>query len=195
MESDVVYEAYRGGDVIDVGAAEGWYGCLLAPRQPPRVLALEPDLSFYPKCQQTFSFLQTAFPKTSFMVIPQACGSGNPLRFTYQYGHLAPAGPATPEALGSLPTLPLDRAVEFFGLTPGFIKVDVEGFEEEVLTGARETISRHLPILMLELHKFCPDFPGTRARVETWLISLGYAGRMFFESDILCHTLWTPPAR
>lgn len=89
----------------------------------------------------------------------------------------------------------LDRAVEFFGLQPGFLKVDVEGFEEEVLAGAKETIARHLPTLLLELHKFCPDFPGTRSRVETWLSSLGYTGRMFFESDILCRTLWTPPSR
>lgn len=195
MESDIVYAAYRGGDVVDVGAAEGWYGCLLGPRKPPRILAMEPDPVFYPKCQQTFAYLQAAFPNTSFIALPQACGSGKTLHFTYQYGHLTQAGPKTPEAVGSIPTMALDRAVEFFGLQPGFLKVDVEGFEEEVLAGAKETISRHLPTLLLELHKFCPDFPGTRTRVESWLTSLGYTGKMFFESDILCRTLWTPPTR
>lgn len=195
MESDIVYAAYQGGDVVDVGTAEGWYGCLLGPRRPPRILAMEPDPVFYPKCQETFAFLQTTFPDTSFIALPQACGSGKPLQFTYQYGHLTQAGPKTPKVAGSIPTMALDRAVEFFGLQPGFLKVDVEGFEEEVLAGARETVSRYHPVLLLEMHKFCTDFPGTQTRVETWLNSLGYSGRMFFESDILCRTIWTPPGR
>lgn len=192
MESDVAFQAYRGGDVIDVGAAAGWYSCLLGPSRPAKMLAMEPDPAFYPECLQTLTSLQALFPETSFIALPQACGSGKPLRFTYQHGHLAQAGPGTSEPVGSLPTLPLDRVVEFFALQPGFIKVDVEGFEEEVLAGARGTISRHLPVLLLELHKFCPDFSGVRTRLETWLVSLGYGGRTFFQSDTVCRTLWTP---
>lgn len=42
---------------------------------------------------------------------------------------------------------PLD-SVE--GLAPAFVKIDVQGFEPQVLDGARETLSRHRPVVMLE---------------------------------------------
>ena len=46
----------------------------------------------------------------------------------------------------------LDRAVELFGL-PAFVKIDVEGFEAEVLAG----LSQPLPALSLEV---TPEFLG-----------------------------------
>jgi len=46
----------------------------------------------------------------------------------------------------------VDELVERSGLTPTHLKVDVEGFEEPVLRGARRCIERHHPLLMLELH-------------------------------------------
>lgn len=191
-ESDLVFSSYRGGDVLDVGAAEGWYGCLLAPLKPPMFFAFEPDLSFYSKCLLTFSYLQSAFPNTSFVALPQACGNGTPLRFTYQYGHISQVGPDTPPEAGSLPGLPLDRMVDFFGLKPGFLKVDVEGFEREVLEGAKETVVRYRPILLVEMHKFQAGYLGTCAWLETWLSALGYTGQRFFESDGMTRTLWKP---
>ncbi|NQY09682.1 MAG: FkbM family methyltransferase [Flavobacteriales bacterium] len=42
------------------------------------------------------------------------------------------------------------RKLDDFGLNPYFIKIDVEGFEAEVLVGATETIKEHTPILLLE---------------------------------------------
>ena len=195
MESSLAYEAYQGGDVLDVGAADGWYSCLLAPLRPSKILAMEPDLAFYPKCLKNFAYLQSVFPDTSFVVLPKACGSGQPLHFTFQYGHLAQAGPGTPAEVGSLPTMTIDHLVEFFGLKPGFLKVDVEGFEEEVLAGAREAITRHRPVLLLELHKFSRDPQGFRSRLESWLHSLDYRGQCFFDSDVLCRILWKPGGR
>lgn len=38
------------------------------------------------------------------------------------------------------------------GVVPDLIKIDVEGFEWEVLKGARETIARHHPMLQIEVH-------------------------------------------
>ena len=42
------------------------------------------------------------------------------------------------------------RPLDSFGLAPTFIKIDVEGFEYEVLQGAAETLRKHSPVLMLE---------------------------------------------
>jgi len=101
------------------------------------------------------------------------------------------AGHPPPEA-GSLPGLPLDRIVEFFGLQPGFLKVDVEGFEQEGLEGAKQTVVRHRPILLVQMHKFQAGYPGACAWLKAWLNSLGYLGQKFFESDGITRTLWKP---
>lgn len=52
---------------------------------------------------------------------------------------------------------------------PNVIKIDVEGFEEFVLRGARRTIESCRPLLLIELH-------GTNANVRRVLKDLGYIG-------------------
>jgi len=42
------------------------------------------------------------------------------------------------------------RTLDGLGLSPSFIKIDVEGFEHEVLLGARDTLRRCRPALLLE---------------------------------------------
>jgi FkbM family methyltransferase len=41
----------------------------------------------------------------------------------------------------------------YSGVT-SFIKIDVEGHELQVLEGARETIKKHMPTILIELHEF-----------------------------------------
>ena len=42
------------------------------------------------------------------------------------------------------------KTIDSFQLKPEFIKIDVEGFEYQVLLGARNTINAHRPILLIE---------------------------------------------
>lgn len=42
------------------------------------------------------------------------------------------------------------RTLDSFNLEPDFIKIDVEGFEYQVLLGATKTINTHRPILLIE---------------------------------------------
>jgi FkbM family methyltransferase len=63
------------------------------------------------------------------------------------------------------------RPLDDFDLAPDFIKIDVEGHEEAVLSGAGKTIGANLPIMMIE--------GGERAAVAEKLESMGYTRFVF----------------
>jgi FkbM family methyltransferase len=46
---------------------------------------------------------------------------------------------------------PIDNIVEKFSLTPGFIKIDAEGSEYKVVSGAVNTLKKHRPVILSEL--------------------------------------------
>lgn len=63
-----------------------------------------------------------------------------------------------------------------------FMKIDVEGFEKQVLRGARETIARCSPILIVEQHnyEFAKGYPETLQIIE----DMGYAFGWFSAGSI-----------
>jgi FkbM family methyltransferase len=65
----------------------------------------------------------------------------------------------------SVPIVTLDS----LELSPGFIKIDVEGFEREVLVGGRSTISRCKPVMYIE-----DDRVDRSSALRAEIRSLGY---------------------
>jgi FkbM family methyltransferase len=58
---------------------------------------------------------------------------------------------------------------------PAFIKIDVEGAEEEVLRGGAETLREHQPVIAFEHGRGSADHYGTTPQVmHTLLTDLGY---------------------
>jgi len=76
-------------------------------------------------------------------------------------------------------TVPLDM-FEYQDVT--FLKIDVEGFEKEVLQGAAQTIARCRPIIHIEIEE--QHRPGATVEVPAMLKEMGYRG-VFFLDDCL----------
>jgi FkbM family methyltransferase len=70
--------------------------------------------------------------------------------------------------------VPVRRLDAFDFRNVGFIKVDVEGHEIEVLRGAEATLLREKPVLMIEIEQRHLDFPMTD--IFEWLGARGYRG-------------------
>ncbi len=66
-------------------------------------------------------------------------------------------------------TVPVEALDSYSFSNVGFIKIDVEGYEEEVLRGAVETITRDKPILYIE-----DDRIEKRTGLRKFIQSLGY---------------------
>lgn len=172
-ESQRVFDAYRGGDVIDVGAFQGWYTALLAPKARPgdRLVSFEPDPPAYRVLLQNLAAVAAMFPQLRLWAVPEAVGDGSPVTVTDPSSH-HPSFRAGGD--GAVHSATVDAVVEAAGLRPAFVKVDVEGAESFVLAGMRETLERHRPVVMLEVH---PDWQpdGVRAEdVTAVLTDLGY---------------------
>ncbi|HEY1790618.1 MAG TPA: FkbM family methyltransferase, partial [Verrucomicrobiae bacterium] len=73
----------------------------------------------------------------------------------------------------------------------GFMKVDVEGFELEVLKGGAETIARHHPNIYIEIEqKHHQDMPIST--IFDFILNLGYSGYFRFDQKLLPINQFTP---
>jgi FkbM family methyltransferase len=141
----------RGGTAVDAGANQGIFAFALADIAD-RIVAFEPN----PDCArfarwmlrgraEVFEFALSDRPGRATFHVPLA-DDGTELHFA---GNLKRSHTHFANEL----TYDVEvRTLDSFGLTDvRFIKADVEGSEREVLDGARATIARDRPVLLLEL--------------------------------------------
>ena len=62
-----------------------------------------------------------------------------------------------------------ERLDDIYTGIPSFIKIDVEGHELKVLKGAEQTLRKHKPTVLIEIHDFSEDNV-----VHKFMLSLGY---------------------
>lgn len=155
------------GMAIDVGANYGLYSYALS-RHYPRVVAFEPNpqaseplKAWHSQRVQIVTVGLSVQPGSATLHVP--CSRGVEMA---GWGSLDPANCPDAEQLTER-TVEL-RTLDSFGFDDvGFIKIDAEGHELEVLQGAAETIRRQKPHLLVEVR-------SREAEVFQLLASWGY---------------------
>ncbi len=138
-----------GSVVFDIGAHIGYYTLLAATllRGTGRVLAMEPNPRNLRHLTEHIAMNRlgnvevissAVCAREGMAAFAEGTGSGT--------GHLEEQGEMR------VATTTVDALRKRSGLSPDFIKVDVEGAEVEVLTGAAATLRDHRPVIFLSTH-------------------------------------------
>jgi FkbM family methyltransferase len=141
----------RGGTAVDVGANVGFFAYALADIAD-RVIAFEPnpDYAFFAR------WMLRDRAEVRELALSDVSGRGTlyiPLSEEGVLLHLAGSLKRRHSQFRNSKTYDVEvRTLDELGLADvRFVKVDVEGSEREVLDGARATIARDRPIILLEL--------------------------------------------
>jgi FkbM family methyltransferase len=194
-----------GDTVLDVGAFAGIHAIVAARRVGPtgRVIAFEPTPEIASLARRHFRWNGLG-PERIELV--QAAASDRPGRATFhQYvqpyvNSLAPAAGAAAQGLPTkVDVVTIDEVCRTTGVIPRLIRMDVQGAERAALLGARETIRRAGPrlVLIVEMHPQCwPSFGVTESAMRETIRDLGLgaapltAGTPLFGRD--SHAILTP---
>jgi FkbM family methyltransferase len=145
----------EGAVILDLGANVGMYSLLLARWAGPtgKVFAFEPAAGIADKLRRHVVLNKLT---ERIEVIQAAVGDvvGEVTFYTAGLsGHSSVnaaavvGGQAHPVAVTTV-----DAFCKTHGITPTFLKIDVEGYEAHVLEGARDTIQRCTPDMLIETH-------------------------------------------
>ncbi|HMJ36422.1 MAG TPA: FkbM family methyltransferase [Baekduia sp.] len=175
------YEIYgflvgQGWSVLDIGGGLGDYALLVAHEHPDaHVVAYEP----FPGSRELYERNRAANGIQGAEVRPEAIGEPGFVRYA-DLGRgpgehaVAPAGPATPDAIESIA---LETALDRAGMPRcDLAKIDCEGAEFPILLGASDETLARIDRIVLEYH----DGPGRdHGELELRLRAAGYEVQEF----------------
>jgi len=180
---------------FDVGAWKGLFSlmfCLLGDEN--RAVAYEPS----PSGIDALAAL-AALNGCGSRIVPRQVGVG--LAAGRASARIAPGGIITVDAdrsngdaIDDLHIVSLDEEARARNLVPDLLKIDVEGYEYEVLAGARRLLREHKPAICLELHLDLLERRGRTARqVVAELETHGYRFRTCTGQQLsaanVCHSM------
>jgi len=166
----------KDGVVVDAGANLGFMALLFSGRvgSDGKVFAFEPSPFAYSKLVEVmkknavrnvrcFNLGCGSAKSAETLVVPQSSGNASIVRNSAGSDALGRQVRIEIDTIDSV-LLPLTDRVDFF-------KIDTEGFEDQVLAGADQLISRLQPVIYIELSK---EFENSSRNAIEWLKSRGY---------------------
>ncbi|MDE0685938.1 MAG: FkbM family methyltransferase [Candidatus Poribacteria bacterium] len=161
----------------DIGANIGFYTCLLAAqvRDSGTVVAFEPAARTYGYLKENVSLNQF----TNVTVTNKGLGNKQEQRHLYySEAGLAEGTASLKYAHGRAASerVTLDTIDNLFPKLPApdFVKIDVEGYQLEVLRGGEHFLKAHAPLLMAELKDVGETNRNIFAEIEDYVADLGY---------------------
>jgi len=183
-------------DAIDIGANIGLFTILLSHllSASNRVLGIEPTPG-------AFKYLRRNVERNNLearVVLFQGVAAGQPgeakLKVICGMEEYSSLGNMVHPAIKgkgyeelSVPSDTIDSLTKRFSLRPGFIKIDTEGAEYEVLSGCEQTMLVHRPVILCESwsdarRRAAAGIPGS---VEDLFESRGYVTSNCAEDELL----------
>jgi FkbM family methyltransferase len=176
----------RGGTALDIGAHIGTHTLRMAQLAGPngRVYAFEPQKKIYRELYYNLKLNKMA----NTIPLRYAVGNSNSV---IEMG-AAPEGNEGNTAIGSGGDKAELRTIDSFGFRGvSFIKIDVEGYEDPVIEGARETLLKNHPVIIVEILNRTPNdaseeaaklrIANTKKKIE----DLGYSIELNSNEDYL----------
>ncbi len=178
----------REGDFFgDIGANIGSYTVLASAVTHARTITVEPIPSTFQSLKHN-----VAINDIENLVQLRNCGVGSvngKLSFTKNFDTINHV--VTPSMIREYDTVEVDVTTLdqlFEGLSPALLKIDVEGFELEVLKGGRQLLSGSgLKAIMIELNGLCHSFGVREEDIHGLLLSYGFSPHEYlpFERKLI----------
>lgn len=180
--TEAFLDLLRPGDVfLDVGANEGWFSVRAAEKvgATGRAVAIEPQARLWPVIIRNFLLNKLH----NYLLVPYAAGSADGFTDILLYPSLnTGASSLVSQARMKARTrqkagvLRLDQIFRIHDIPKvRLAKIDVEGFELEVLRGAGDLLGRQIEHIFLELHPPQLEALGqSPAQIEDLLRTRGY---------------------
>ncbi|MDH4452067.1 MAG: FkbM family methyltransferase [Verrucomicrobiota bacterium] len=167
----------KGGSVVDVGANTGFTALVFSNLIGPegRVIAFEPSPIIYPRLVEVIekNGLKDRVEclnlgcgteaRTETLMVPVSSGNATIKRDGVElHGSVR----EVQIKIDSLDTVLLDRLTRL-----DFLKIDTEGFEDQVLAGAEKVVECFRPVLYIELSQ---EYSKSSQAAIAWLKTRGY---------------------
>lgn len=173
---------FKNKDIIDAGAFTGDSAIVLSSYTKGNIYSFEPTSQIYALLQKTLKLN----PKCK-NIIPVKKGLG--AKCETQLIHVMDSGSSINRIFTNqehekenIKITTLDIFVKENNLNNiGLIKVDIEGFEQEFLKGAINTIKSQKPTLLLSIYHFADDFFNIKPIIED--LNLGYKFKIVKSVD------------
>jgi FkbM family methyltransferase len=191
----VLEEAVRPGDVVwDIGANEGFFTELFCKWVGPKghVVAIEPNPEAMEITRRRLeSFEHTSFENLALSSRAETAVLSVTVGTTVGFLH---DDPNVYHSAGKQKQMEVqvttgDRLHDRLGKTPNVLKIDVEGFEEDVLIGLEKTLSStSVRVVLTEVHFQLLESQGKAmapVRIERSLKQKGYVLRWIDRNHLL----------